>query len=193
MKRHAHKILLLFSLAFFALTFPVSAQSPVPTPAPTATPTPKPWPIVDPRLSPYIENALARLQKCSPMAYDAVKENTQRYVWIEGDTSHSRWPNIEIGEAWIRHTELSDDAGEFYLMLNIAHESRHNWQDNHSLSGRFPLYDFVEPVHSERDAYAFELSVLGDCASTVKNPAEIEWIRGILLDRIANPPTASDR
>jgi hypothetical protein len=194
------RLAIILTLALFALALPVSAQapvetpwqgvsstpSPVQTPSRTGTPTPRSLPIVDPRLSPYVENALARLKKCSPLTHDLVSHYTIEYMWIPGDTSWSAPPLVKIAEAHVAKTGFSADGQELHLMLVVAHESFHNW---YAIS--FFLYD-RDPRHAERAAYAFTLSVLEDCAATAKDPAEVQFLRNLYLQRIADPPIADE-
>jgi len=165
-------------------------DTPTATATPTATFTPTPagyHPIIDPRLVPAVPDALARLKSCSPEGYALVSQYATEFRFIEGNISHSATGHqtyVEIAEFFLNPGK-SPDTDEFYLMLVIVHEARHNWLVLASLEDWTLLH-----LDRETEAYTYMVRILDQCAPTAQRPDEIAQIRAILVARAANPPTA---
>ncbi|MCL4395639.1 MAG: hypothetical protein M1482_12705 [Chloroflexi bacterium] len=138
-------------------------------------------PTIDPRLSPYVEHALARLETCKPDIYQTVRAYVSRFEVTEYDVNLD---DNTGGVLFSQHTlEIGPitDGIEVQLMAIIAHEARHVWQSNNGLDGKWSIDQL------ELDAYSFELPVLS-CPTT--EPDVTAWYRGLVEQKIAEYKSA---
>lgn len=167
-------------------------ESSPPTPDNTTTPAPPSplgtlstsSPVIDPRLSPNVENALARLAACCPSGHALVRQYALSFRPIEGGYNRSSPEEraVLISTNALELSGYSDNAEEFWLLLVITHEARHNWQ-----------FEQRPDMHSnraamEREAYRYELQVLEECSGTVRDRNDLMLIRRTLTNWAANPP-----
>lgn len=138
-------------------------------------------PEISPLLSPFVENALARLEHCSPDDYALVRAYAQSFAWIPQGASPGIEGRIYIGTAFIPIAGTRYDSGEFYLMLTIAHET---WHLKQFSEGRNLI---ITREQFEREAFTYELQVLNRCANTMKNQDELNSLRRFIEDAIQNP------
>lgn len=173
---------------------PTATVTPTFTPEPTYTPYPTrpaatiaPKSIqISPSFIPEVPTILDRLKACSQQMYDFVQEQV---IWIvpippeyarPGQNGYLCVPTgcIALNPDIIETAKRADGA-EYRMMLVIAHEARHVWQERTNMQCTY--------AECEQDADRFTLPLLDQCPAA--DPRTIEGNRIVITTRIADPPT----